>query len=82
MTFQPTEHFLIVACLYLVGPITRIIMVSAKTWHTDSDGILCSGNDAVTSLWVVLKAKDELCQHLGIHVRQFYGPNPLYLFAS
>ena len=57
-------------------------MVSAQSWHTDSDGILCSGNDAVTSLWVVLEAEDKLCQHLSIHVGQFYRPNPLYLFAS
>ena len=57
-------------------------MVSAKTWHTDSDGILCSGNDAVTSFWVVLEAEDEFGKHLGVHVGQFYRPNPLYLFAS
>ena len=81
MTFQPAEHLFLFTLFNLIRPITRVVVVSAQSRHAYSDGVLCSGDDAVTSFGVVLKAEDELCQHLGIHLGQFDGPDSLYLFA-
>ena len=81
MALQPAEHLLVPTLLNFIRPITCIVVVTAKSRHADTDGILCAGDDAVAAFGVVLEAEDKLRQHLGIHVGQLNRPYPLYLLA-
>ena len=45
--------------------------------HTDADGVLGTAHDAVAAFRVVLEAKDQSRQHLGVHVGQLVGPHAL-----
>ena len=47
----------------------------AQSWHAYSYRVLSSADDACATLGVVLKAEDELCQHLGVHIRQLIRPH-------
>ena len=51
--------------------------MSGKTRNADTDGILSTAHDAVAALGVILEAKDQTRQHLGVHVGQLYGPHAL-----
>jgi hypothetical protein len=74
MGFQPAEDVLVVTGLYLLGPETVVVVMSAKAGDTDTDGILSSADDAVGTLWVVLEAEHELCQHLRLYIRELVWP--------
>ena len=78
MVLQPTQHILILTGLYLLRPKVVIIPMAAKSWNADAYSILCSADDAVFSLWVILKAEHEARKGFWIHVRQVVRPDAAY----
>src|SRR5574344_2224655 len=56
--------------------------MTAETGHANPDAILCSGYLAIFTFRVILEAKHQSGQHLGIHLGQFHRPYLLDHLAS
>jgi hypothetical protein len=73
---EPGEDGLIVAVLYLIGPVVIVIIMSTQAGDADADGVLGSTDIALMG-GVVLEAEQELCQGLAIAIGELVGPDLL-----
>ena len=81
MALQPAEDALVGARLDVLGPVVGIVVVATESGHADADGVLCTADDAVRPLGIVLETEHQLGEHLGIHVGQMNRPDALDLIA-
>ena len=73
---EPGEDGLIVAVLYLIGPVVIVVIMSTQARDADADGVLGSTDIALMG-GVVLEAEQELGQGLAIAIGELVGPDLL-----
>lgn len=82
MFFQKAKRHFVVGAFYLGGPEVVVVIMSAKTRHTNTDGILGTGDMSVGTLGIIFETEHQTGQHFRIHLGKLHGPNFLYHAAS
>ena len=75
MALQPLQYSLVLTGLNAQRPEVVIIIMATKTGNTDADCVLCTADDTVFTLRMILETEHEPRQCLRVHIRKLIGPD-------
>lgn len=65
--FQPCENVFVVGHLDTLGPKVAGVQMAAEAGHANADSVLCTTDDAVVALRMILETEHETSECFGIH---------------